>query len=272
MSGDGDTADLLRGDAAEFVNVMGRRPRLLDLFCKAGGAGVGYHRAGFDVVGVDIEPQPNYPFQFVQADALAMVQDRLNGCWHESYQKSALPGMLDRCLGHFDAVHASPVCKRYSRVTRTALDPESHPDQIEPIREILVACGLPYVIENVPEAPLVDPVMLCGSMFDLDVQRHRNFETNWGMPQHHWPCRHGIWAPRYSPTRSDRKKNPGALARVVSVAGGGHGGPGQQIADWRRAMQIDWMNRNEMAQAIPPAYTEWIGRRLLMHITSAVAA
>jgi DNA (cytosine-5)-methyltransferase 1 len=223
--------------------------RLLDLFCGAGGAAMGYHRAGFEVVGVDIEPQSHYPFEFTQADALAFPLDG------------------------FDAIHASPVCKRWSQVTRTSVDPESHPDTLTPIRErFLTEAIVPWVIENVPCAPLIDPIMLCGSMFDLDVQRHRLFETNWGLVDHHWPCRHGIWAPRYAPNRSDRKRNPNALARVTSVAGGGGGGHGQRMDDWKRAMGIDWMPRDRLAQAIPPAYTEFIGGQLLAHLDARSAA
>jgi DNA (cytosine-5)-methyltransferase 1 len=202
---------------------------------------MGYHRAGFEVVGVDIAPQPHYPFEFHQADALTFPLDG------------------------FDAVHASPVCKLHSQITRTAAryGDKGHPDQIRPIRAILRASGLPYVIENVPGAPLEDPITLCGSMFDLDVRRHRLFEANWNLSDHHWPCRHGIWGKRYAPNRSDRRRSPKALARVVSPAGGGGGGYGQRADDWRRAMGIDWMNRDEVAQAIPPAYTEWIGSQLL---------
>lgn len=217
---------------------MGERPRLLDLFCGAGGAAMGYHRAGFEVVGVDINPQPHYPFEFHQADAMAVPLDG------------------------FDAIHASPVCKAFSRITRTARTAPVHPDQITPLRPRLIASGLPYVIENVPGAPLVQPVMLCGSMFDLDVQRHRLFESNWGLRDHHWPCRHAIWTPRFHPNRSARKKG-GRKARVIVVAGHGNDGPGGRVADWREAMGIEWMTRDELAQAIPPAYTEFIGGQLL---------
>jgi DNA (cytosine-5)-methyltransferase 1 len=213
--------------------------RLLDLFCKAGGATRGYQLAGFHVTGVDIEPQPHYiGDDFIQADALTFPLDG------------------------FDAVHASPVCKLWSQATRTAVDPSIHPDQIAPTRERLSEWGGAYVIENVPEAPLIDPTLLCGSMFDLDVRRHRNFETNWPLADHYWPCRHGIWGRRFHPARSDRKQN-GALARVITVAGHGNDGAGGRVADWRRAMGIDWMTRDELAQAIPPAYTEFIGRQLM---------
>ena len=224
------------------------RPRLLDLFCGAGGAAEGYHQAGFDVVGVDIKPQPHYPFEFIKCDALDYFRDAKR---------------LTYLLGEIDAIHASPVCKLWSRITRT--NPAAagmHNDGIAPLRPLLAATGLPYVIENVPEAPLIDPVLLCGSMFDLDVKRHRGFETNWRLQPPWRPCRHRIWTKRFSPNRSDRRRNPGVLSSVVTVAGHG-GGAGQHVEDWRRAMVIDWMTRDELAQAIPPAYTEFIGAQLL---------
>lgn len=221
--------------------------RLVDLFCKAGGAGRGYADAGFEVVGVDIEPQPRYPFEFIQADALTFPLDG------------------------FDAAHASPVCKLWSQVTRTSVDPAVHPDQIAPIRDRLTEWGGAYVIENVPGAPLVDPILLCGSMFDLDVRRHRNFETNWPLANHYWPCRHGIWGRRFVAARSDRKR-AGALSSVVTVAGHGNSGPGGRVADWRKAMGIEWMTRDELAQAIPPAYTEFIGRQLMAWLDQQEAA
>jgi DNA (cytosine-5)-methyltransferase 1 len=225
-----------------------RRPLLIDLFCGGGGAAFGYHLAGFDVIGVDIAPQPHYPFRFIRGDALDPPID----------------------LTEAALVHASPVCKLYSQITRTAkVAAGTHPDQVGPIRELLQAAGVPYVIENVPGAPLIEPRLLCGSMFDLDVKRHRLFETNWALPDHHWPCRHKIWAPRYHPNRSDRARDPNARARVVSPAGGGGSGYGQRVADWRRAMEIDWLPRDALAQAIPPAYTRFVGEQFLRLGTAA---
>lgn len=206
------------------------RPRLLDLFCKAGGAGAGYHRAGFDVVGVDIEPQPNYPFEFHQGNALDV--------WW-------LP---DGITGGFDAIHASPPCQRY--MTGGLVDRAKHPDLIGPTRELLKRTGLPYVIENVPGAPLRHDIMLCGSMFGLDVRRHRYFESN--RPLDPWtpPCDHS--------------------RRVVGVYGHPHGEAGaspgmlpSNLDTWSRAMGIDWMTAPELAAAIPPAYAEFVGARLL---------
>jgi len=140
------------------------RPRLLDLFCGGGGASMGYWLAGFEVVGVDTAKRGRYPFAHFQADALEFVR------------------MYGR---DFDAIHASPPCQAYSRLA--ARHPErEYPDLIEPTREALQATGKPYVIENVPEAPLIEPVVLCGSSFFLgtndeqyQLRRHRAFETNW---------------------------------------------------------------------------------------------
>jgi DNA (cytosine-5)-methyltransferase 1 len=216
------------------------RPRILDLFCGAGGAAVGYHRAGFDVVGIDIEQQPHYPFEFMQDDAIAFLY----------YTKGV------GC----DAIHASPPCQAYSEMHGS-----SGPQLIEPTRRLLEQTGLPYIIENVPGAPLRSPTMLCGSMFDLDVERHRIFESNWPLGTHDWPCRHQIWAPRYDVY--DHGKH--YKARTVPVYGTGGG---KAVEHWADAMGIDWMTRAELAEAIPPAYTEWIGARLLEYITGRVAA
>lgn len=131
------------------------RPRLLDLFCGAGGAAMGYHLAGFDVVGCDINPQPNYPFPFHQYDALAAIVEQ----------------------GHrFDFIHASPPCQSYTPLN--AYNHHEYPDLIAVTRELLVASGKPWIIENVPQAPLIDPVTLCGPMFGLKLYRHRLFEAS----------------------------------------------------------------------------------------------
>jgi DNA (cytosine-5)-methyltransferase 1 len=219
------------------------KSRLLDLFSGAGGAAMGYHRSGFDVVGVDIHPQPRYPFDFEEGDAIVWLEDWLS---------------VQAEIG-FDAIHASPPCQNYSRMHGS-----TGPDLIGPTRELLEATGLPYVIENVEGAPLHEPRLLCGSMFDLDVERHRLFETNWPLPDHDWPCRHGIWAPRFDVQDHGKRYK----SRVVPVYGSGGG---KAAEHWPAAMGIDWMTRSELAEAIPPAYTEHIGRFLLEHL-EAVAA
>lgn len=210
------------------------KPRLLDLFCGAGGAAMGYHRAGFEVVGVDIKPQPHYPFEFWQADALDYL---------------AFTGRDVAPM--FDAVHASPPCQRYSVLTR---NPENHPDLIGPVRTLLEQTGLPYVIENVPPAPLRRDLVLHGGMFGLRVHRRRVFESNCLLLS--------VVAPRAA--------DP---VGVYGHAGGrstrdGEKGRGSTEA-WREAMGIDWMTGKELAEAIPPAYTEFIGEQLMAQITVA---
>ena len=219
---------------------MTPRPRLLDLFCGAGGAAMGYHRAGFDVVGVDNRPQPNYPFAFRRADALAVLEAEV--------------------VYGIDAIHASPPCQSYSRMHGSR-----GPDLISQTRELLEDIGLPYVIENVEGAPLRDPILLCGSMFDLDVKRHRLFEAIWPLRDHPWPCRHGIWSPRFDV--QDHGKH--YKSRTVPVFGTGGG---KAAEHWAEAMGIDWMTRDELSQAVPPAYTEFIGAELLRQLSAVPAA
>jgi DNA (cytosine-5)-methyltransferase 1 len=241
------------------------RPRLLDLFCGAGGAAMGYHRAGFEVVGVDIEPQPNYPFECYEADAVAMSTDVLRGCWHETSWRSILPGRLDRCFGRFDVIHASPPCQAYSDLQKQSR--RTYPELIRPVRQLLEARGLPYVIENVEGATLVRPITLCGTMFPgLRVIRHRLFESNMPLsaPAHH---------PRHPPvfTHDKRKAHYGKLdqdASFVQVTGGGN----CTVANKRAAMGVPWMTGAEANEAIPPAYTEHIGRQLIEQLGLEAAA
>jgi DNA (cytosine-5)-methyltransferase 1 len=211
------------------------RVRILDLFCGAGGAAMGYHRAGFDVVGVDINPQKHYPFEFIQADAMTMTTAE---------------------LGRFDAIHASPPCQDHMQ-TPHGLHGTGW--MLPAIRDAMNATGLPWVLENVPSAPMRPDFKLCGCMFGLPgLRRERWFETSWRGFQ----MAHG-----------HNHSDP-----TISVVG--HGTPSwvreklgrnPTIAEYRAAMGIDWMNRDELSQAIPPAYTEIIGRSLLEHL-AAVAA
>lgn len=221
------------------------RPLLLDLFCGAGGAAMGYHLAGFDVVGVDINPQPNYPFEFHQGDALSTAMlTWLN--WHR-----------------FDAIHASPPCQAYSAMSncRPGLA-DQYPDLVPSTRTLLQGRGVPWVIENVVGSPVLGAdnlagrygLTLCGSMFGLRLYRHRVFESSWPLspPRECWhntpASRAGHWKP----------------GTIISVSGNC-----SPIAEAKAAMEIHWMNRAELAEAIPPAYTAWIGGLLLDHLSVA---
>lgn len=235
------------------------KPRLLDLFCGAGGCSMGYYRAGFEVVGVDINPQKHYPFEFIQHDALALEMDFIRS---------------------FDAIHASPPCQAHTSL-KTMWNAKEHLDLIAPTRDKLISSGLPYVIENVPGAPLGFSVILCGTMFGLGVagvaelRRHRVFESSFFICKT-LQCRHGKGVIGvYGGHGRNRKRVP-----VIGVYGGGHGvslhrrekGEKSFTAHQQReAMGIDWMTVDELSQAIPPAYTEFIGRQLMDYL-KAVAA
>ena len=210
------------------------RPLLLDLFCGAGGCSVGYQRAGFDVVGVDINPQPNYPFPFHQADALDFVRDY---------------GL------HFDAIHASPPCQHYSLMQYTnGTKRDNHPALLDPVREILQRIGLPYVIENVVGAPMRYPITLCGEMFGLGVIRHRLFESNLLLLQPSHPAHRG----------NTRAYRHGRMYTGPYFAVYGTGGERGTLQEWRDAMDMPWCKtKQEIAEAIPPAYTQFIGEQLI---------
>lgn len=207
------------------------KPRLLDLFCGAGGAAKGYQRAGFYVVGVDIKPQPRY-------------------CGDEFYQADAMTFPLEG----FDAIHASPPCQAFSVATlfnRGRRD--QHLNLIPETRERLQDAEIPYAIENVMGAPLINALMLCGTMFpgQLKVYRHRLFETN--PPIYFPPTSHNTH--RHRPTEVGRRMADHGWMTVA--------GHFSSVDGARAAMGIDWMTREELAQAIPPAYTEYIGKQLL---------
>lgn len=195
---------------------------------------MGYHRAGFEVVGVDIAPQKRYPFEFHQANAMTFPLDG------------------------FDVIHASPPCQAYSTMTKKWGRSSEHPNLIGPVRDRLIEIGAPYVIENVVGAPLRDPVLLCGSMFELGANgghliRHRLFESSVPIL-----------------LRPECSHNGGRTIAVYGHAGGSSKRDGLKFGDtqeWRDAMGIDWMTGAELSQAIPPAYTEWIGRQIMEQIT-----
>lgn len=218
--------------------------RLLDLYCGAGGAAVGYHRAGYtEILGVDVEPQPRYPFPLLQTDALTFLAHLKDGrAW--------------------DLIHASPPCQAYSTLKNAnRRRGREYPDHVAAVRAQLRSLGRPWVIENVPGAPLIDAILLCGLTFGLKVFRHRLFECSEFLlqPPHlthghrvigadGWCCVVGNGG------NIDRKRRAGPIPKDH-----------RRLGAWQAAMGIDWMNRYEITQAVPPAYTEWLGQQLLAH-------
>ena len=191
---------------------------------------MGYYRAGFtDIVGVDNRPQPNYPFEFVQADALEYLAEHGR---------------------EFDVIHASPPCQAYSMASQQWRKSGSdYPDLLEPTRKLLIKTGKPYIIENVPGAPLINPTILNGAFFGKNLRRTRLFETSFNLPF--------ILLPKEPPSRFKMGRKPRDNDPVVPV------GHFSGVERARRVMEIYWMTQAELAQAIPPAYTEWIGRRIM---------
>ena len=234
------TRDLdTEGPASGQQRIDVARPKILDLFCGAGGAGMGYSQAGFDVTGVDIKPMPNYPFTFVQGDALAYLAEH----------------------GHeYDAIHASPPCQASSALTKGTNRGKRYVNLIPATRELLSTFDVPTVIENVQGSDLRRDLTLCGEMFGLGVIRHRYFEVSFPVAQPaHKPhrgrvagYRHGEWfdGPYFA----------------VYGDGGGKG----SVEQWQQAMGITWTNvRKEIAEAIPPAYTAFIGTQLMTHLRAS---
>lgn len=223
------------------------RPKAIDLCCCAGGASMGLWRAGFDVVGVDIKPQPRYPFPFIQADALEV---RFQG---------------------FDFIWASPPCQKHTAMKHApGAKGDANPDLIAPLRKRLKASGKPWVMENVVGAPLIEPMTLCGSMFGLEaqgcqLQRHRGFESNFYIPR--LECHHddrpviGVY---------------GGHSRRRAASAGGRGTKdawvGGHKAAASKALGIDWMTLGELSEAIPPAYAEHIGRAAMTEVMPMLKA
>jgi DNA (cytosine-5)-methyltransferase 1 len=218
------------------------RPRLLDLFCCEGGCSTGYQRAGFDVVGVDIESRPRYPFEFVLADAIEVLTDT-------AY------------LDTFDVIAASPPCQSYSLALKHMATPQ--PMLIDAVREALK--GRLYVIENVPGSPIptqddlfgTHGIQLCGTAFGLRVYRHRLFESS--IPLTGTSCAH-----RGAPMNPHRQSGRDRIYREFGRA------DAEKV--WRREMGVEWMSQRGGRESIPPAYTEYIGAQLLAHIQSEAVA
>ncbi|WP_273328128.1 DNA cytosine methyltransferase [Vallitalea guaymasensis] len=222
--------------------------KCLDLFCKAGGVAAGYKKAGFKVVGVDIEEQPNYPCEFIHSDALEVLQD------------------ID-FISQFAFIHASPPCQYYSRarhlsVARNNGNYGEHKDLIGITRDLLIKSSKPYVIENVAGAPLINPLKLCGSQFkNLYTQRERWFESNMQLSKPHISKKS-----MNTPSAGNGFGSDGSIS--ICGSGGVRGMNSKQIVlYWGFAMGgIDWMTRAELAEAIPPAYTEFIGRQIMQQL------
>ena len=237
------------------------RPKLLDLFCGAGGASMGYHRAGFDVVGVDIEAQPDYPFPLYQGDALAVLHKLLDG--HIlGFRWPGTDGFTTwHTLGDFAAIHTSPPCQASTALTKGTNKGRDYVQLIPETRELLATTDRPTVIENVQGAEVRRDATLCGEMFGLDVIRHRYFEVDGILidPPPHRPHRGRVRGWRH-----------GTYYDGPYVAVYGDGGGKGSVREWQMAMGIDWTDsRKSIAEAIPPAYTEFIGRQLIEHLERA---
>lgn len=228
--------------------------RLLDLFCGAGGCAMGYHRAGFtEIVGVDIKPQPRYPFAFVRRDAMWMLETLVRG-------GSICPTEDTRYwLKDFDVIHASPPCQAYTSMRRLGKTAgRAAPELVHQTRDMLRKASRPWVIENVPGSPLENPIVLCGSMFGLRVRRHRLFESSEFLFGN--SCRH------------DRQRPIAVYGDHPQQPGTGTVNRARTLSEGQSAMGIDWMAWGELTQAIPPAYTEFIGRQLLAAIQQKESA
>ena len=225
------------------------KPKVLDGFSGAGGASVGYSRAGFDVVGIDIAPQPRYPFPFILGDFLVIFPRMLRG------EKFIASDGNQYGIDNFQVFNTSPPCQAYS-ISRNNGAHKGAPKLIEPVREVLRAAGKIYVIENVYGAPLVNPVQICGASFGLgvlgyDLCRHRYFETN--VPILSMPCQHrrghtiGVYGNGTNTWHLEK------LGRAIT------------FAEKRTAMGIEWMTLQELNEAVPPAYTEWFGGQIMAY-------
>jgi len=205
-----------------------RKLKCLDLYCCAGGAGEGYKLAGFDVTGVDIKHQPKNPHKFVMSDAIEYLLK----------------------YGHkFDFIHASPPCQAYTKAAKQwRKEGRVYADLISDTRSALIKIGKPWVIENVPGAPLIDPVLLNGSYFGIKIHRPRYFEASFRLPQPE--------IPPSKPVKMGRPVKEGDILQPVGHFSG--------VKYAQKEMGLPWMGQKELAQAIPPVYTKWIANQWLL--------
>jgi DNA (cytosine-5)-methyltransferase 1 len=223
--------------------MMDRRPRVLDLFCGAGLASNGYARAGFEVTGVDLAPMPNYPHEFIRADAVRYLAE------------------LGELAAGYDLIHASPPCQAYSKTWR--IRKNDHPRLIEPVQQLLRGCGVPYVVENVEGAPLADPVLLCGAMFGLRTYDHRILEASFTIPQPPHPAHtHDVVKMGRAPRACQCRECQGGAPAFMIVAGNVHS-PDVCAAAYGFSRLDHWVTRGELGEGIPPAYTEHVARAAL---------
>lgn len=231
------------------------RPKLLDLYSCQGAASEGYRRAGFDVFGVDIDPQPRYPFRFHQGDALSVLRVLNNGGkvgFHATDDSPHLGPFFTKWLwlDDFSAIHGSPPCQAFTNAQK--IQGNEHPELIGPTRDLLVETGLPYVIENVPGSPVRADVELCGATFGLHTYRHRLFESSIPLTQ-----------PAHRPHAAPTVK----MGRPITEGDWYHAVGNFSGVDYiRRDLGVPWMTRDGIRECIPPAYTEHIGRQLMAHI------
>lgn len=213
-------------------DIMSPKFKLLDLYCCGGGAGYGYEQAGFDVTGIDIKPQPKHRGKFIQADAIEYLKNH----WHE-----------------YDIIHASPPCQAYSKASmQFRKTGKVYVDLIELTRKTLIETGLPYVIENVPGSPLINPIELCGAMFEMRTYRHRLFESNVNLnspphPEHIAPN-----------AKMGRPPKDGEFIQYVGHFSG--------VKMVQEMTGLYWLGQNELAQSIPPQYTKYIGKQLISYL------
>jgi DNA (cytosine-5)-methyltransferase 1 len=216
------------------------KPKLLDLFCGVGGASVGYDMAGFEVHGVDLKHGKRYPYKYTRADVLDVLKD-------------------EEFISQFDVIHASPPCQTHS-ITKHLRNAQgkstSKVDLIPQTREDLIASGKPYIIENVMGSPLIDPIMLCGSAFGLKVRRHRIFESN--LPLIGTKCDHKAQGRPIGIYGSLRDEIPKG------------GKTAESIEEARAAMEMPWAIWTELVEAIPPAYTKYLGEQIRHAVRPAV--